>query len=680
MKRSVILVLVAFVFALVGCGDGGGTDANTPASLDELSEEQLAKLSPDLMDILDAQGSADVIVQANPQVIYAATVGFQGKQLEADPAVIWKARQQGAVIWKLTPEQAVIWKMTTDKAVIWKLQEKVSEQDLYVDTTFDRIHGLLTHVDASDVAGLAKLDEVAYISPDREVEVSNFDLTRGTVGTDMVTTRTGYDTFTGLTGDGIGVAVIDSGLYLAHTDFAGRISAIRNFSGEGGIYNAVDGYGHGTHVTGLIAGSGRASSLKGYNTTFEGVAPEVNIIVARVLNSQGVGSTSSVISALSWILAIKSQHNIRVANISLGVPPFESYSTDPMCQAVENAVANDLIVVTAAGNYGFWQGQKIYGAIASPGITPAAITVGASNHRGTLLRQQDANSHNDSIAFFSSRGPTAWDGLVKPDLIAPGWQAISTLAPNSTLALAYPGTRVDACDFGGSPCGESNADYVTMSGTSMSAPLVTGAIALMLEENPSLTPGAVKALVMVSAETLFTENSSSSCYTDEDWYDDPTCAAEFDIVQGTGLLNVPGATFLAGEVSAETNLLLPGDVWLEEEDITPTTEFDSTGETVVWSQGLSWTGKGIVGVDIWATFQQAYQPGEIWSQGLSWTGKGLTFTADPVFSPEVLAEWSTSFVSPYSLGGENRVLGGYTYNWEGSPDFSSASDAWFPEI
>jgi serine protease AprX len=677
MKRNVLLVLVVFMLALAGCGEPAD-DNSSDAGTDDLTAAQMAKIAPDLLDELEVFGSVDIIVQADPQVIYSESIGKSAQNLEIDPAVIWKARREGAVIWKLTPEQAVIWKLSTDKAVIWKFVERLADKGIEPVDVFDSIHGVTMHADLALVRELARLNQTFYMTPDRDVEISGYDTNRGTLGTYEVTTRTSHSSFTGYTGDGIGIAIVDSGLNLSHPDFAGRVVARRNFSGQGFLFNVSDGYGHGTHVAGLAAGDGYASSVDGYTTKFEGVAPEANLIIAKVLTSAGSGSTSAVVSALQWLVAVKNQYNIRVINLSLGLPAFDPYSLDPMCQAVANAVASGIVVVTAAGNYGYYNGEFLYGAIASPGISPAAITVGASNTHNTLERQLDVNGNNDTVAFFSSRGPTAWDGVTKPDLIAPGVGLISVLAPGSTLATTYPNMVIDPCTYGGTQCGASNADYFMMTGTSMSTPLVAGMVALMLEANPSLTTGAVKAILQSTAEPLFTDTSPASCYTDPSWRDTPDCRVVEEMGQGSGLANLPGAVDLSIAVSQATYNMQPGEPWVEDAGLLPMSHFAVTGDDVIWGQGLTWTGKGIIGCDIWETFQAAFQPGEIWAAGLTWTGKGIAVT-EVVWNPNVLPTWSSSFVSPYSLAGDNSVLGGYSYDWEEEPEYSAANDDWFPE-
>src|SRR5205085_1170760 len=157
-----------------------------------------------------------------------------------------------------------------------------------------------------------------------------------------------------------------------------------------------------------------------------GIAPNANLINLRVLNSQGVGATSNVLAALDWVMQNRAAYNIRVVNMSLGGPAIDSYKNDPVCRAVRRLVDAGIVVVAAAGNNGKDSaGNKIYGAIHSPGDEPAAITVGAANSFGTDART------DDGIASYSSRGPTrgSWldpqgarhyDSLIKPDLVAPG--------------------------------------------------------------------------------------------------------------------------------------------------------------------------------------------------------------------------------------------------------------------
>src|SRR5260370_19796453 len=228
------------------------------------------------------------------------------------------------------------------------------------------------------------------------------------------------------------------------------------------------------------------------------MAPNANLINLRVLDQNGAAAESDVISAIQQAIQLKSTYNIRVINLSLGHRVYESYTLDPLCQAAESAWKAGIVVVVAAGNYGRDDslGTKGYGTIASPGNDPYVITVGATNTKGT------ASIADDSIATYSSKGPTLIDRIVKPDLVAPGNGVISILAsPTCTIAVSYPKTMVQDATYeiglpGASP------DYLKLSGTSMATPVVSGAAALLLQKNPSLTPDQMKARLMKTARKI----------------------------------------------------------------------------------------------------------------------------------------------------------------------------------
>src|SRR5215203_3494741 len=229
---------------------------------------------------------------------------------------------------------------------------------------------------------LSSNTDVSYVSLDRDVQpMGHLSRTTGadqarTISTNNVDTTDGR-----INGTGIGIAIIDSGIDVDHKSFLnsssnGRVVYSQDFTGEG---ITSDPYGHGTHVASLAAGNGRIASGQ-----FVGIAPNANLVNLRVLNSQGIGSTSSVLRALDWIASNKTTYNIRVVNMSLGMPAIDSYKYDPICKAVRNLVAEGVVVLAAAGNNGKdSNGNKIYGHIHSPGIEPSAITVGAVNTYGT---------------------------------------------------------------------------------------------------------------------------------------------------------------------------------------------------------------------------------------------------------------------------------------------------------
>ncbi len=171
-----------------------------------------------------------------------------------------------------------------------------------------------------------------------------------------------------------------------------------------------------------------------------GIAPGVNLIDLKVLDQNGQGSDSSVIAALETAIYLKNYYNIRVINLSLGRPVYESYTLDPLCQAVEAAWNAGIVVSVAAGNDGRDNtvGEQGYGTITSPGNDPYVITVGAMKTEGTYTRTDDL------IASYSSKGPTQIDHIAKPDILAPGNLVVSLLAQNSTLENEYPSNLVPA--------------------------------------------------------------------------------------------------------------------------------------------------------------------------------------------------------------------------------------------
>jgi subtilisin family serine protease len=284
----------------------------------------------------------------------------------------------------------------------------------------------------------------------------------------------------GPTGRGVTVAVLDSGI-AADPDLvqpANRILASVNFADQRLV---GDPGGHGTHVAGIIAGNGTRSAGE-----FVGVAPQANIVDVRVLSSSGSGRISSVVRGIEWVLAHQSTYNIRVINLSFGAPTPTSYRTDPMSAAVEIAWRRGIVVVAAAGNTG--PGRD---TVASPGIDPYVITVGAADDQGTV------SPRDDTLAPFSSWGTA--NSNAKPDLVAPGRRIVSIRVSGSALDILFPDRVVVA---------HNGSTYTRLSGTSMAAPVVSGAVALLLQSRPSLTPDQVKA-VLVGTTQPFGQDSSA---------------------------------------------------------------------------------------------------------------------------------------------------------------------------
>ena len=298
----------------------------------------------------------------------------------------------------------------------------------------------------------------------------------------------------GLNGAGIGVAIIDSGM-INFPEFNNKnVVFSENFVG-GTSGSANDQFGHGTHVAGIIAGNGSRSAGSNYTYHFIGIAPGVNIINLRVLDQNGMGTDSQVIQAIQTAISLKNKYNIRVINLSLGRGVYESYKLDPLCQAVEQAWNAGIVVVVAAGNGGRNNAALTngYGTITAPGNDPYVITVGAMNTLGTPSRTDDVP------ASYSSKGPTLWDQVAKPDLVAPGNLIISLYTAGLTLNQEDPGNEIPNSLYQVNGNSTASDTYFILSGTSMAAPVVTGTVALMEQKNPALTPDQVKARLMLTA-------------------------------------------------------------------------------------------------------------------------------------------------------------------------------------
>lgn len=396
------------------------------------------------------------------------------------------------------------------------------------------VKGAAYVVPAGALAQLAKDPEVAYISPDRGLRgVSD---SSATLDYHNETLNTSYAWGLGLDGTGIGVAVLDSGIVdipdLHIPGGASRIVYSQSFIGNTSG-SANDQYGHGSHVAGIIGGNGRKSSGNSDFYTFQGIAPNVNLINLRVLDKNGMGTDSGVISAIETAIRLKDQYNIRVMNLSLGRAAYESYTVDPLCQAVEAAYKAGIVVVVSAGNEGRDNSANNdgYGTITAPGNDPYVITVGAMKTLGT------ADRGDDLIATYSSKGPTAIDHIAKPDLVAPGNLIISLYSSSLLLNKLYPDNEVPKALYQGDSGGDTSSTYYILSGTSMAAPMVSGTAALMLQQNPALTPDQVKAGLMKTAWKTFPQSST---------YTDPTTGVtytdQYDLFTvGAGYLDIQAA-------------------------------------------------------------------------------------------------------------------------------------------
>ena len=407
------------------------------------------------------------------------------------------------------------------------------------------VGGQVADIPDASLDALSHVPGVDGISLDRRIE-GTLERTGATIGATWVRGNLGLD------GTGVGVAIVDSGVANWHDDLGNdRVMRFVDFVNFQPL--AYDDYGHGTHVAGIIAGSGYDSGGRR-----SGIAPGATLLVEKVLDASGEGYISNVIAAIDYAIAYKDQLHLRVLNLSVAAGVYESYTTDPLTLAAKRAVDAGLVVVTAAGNLGKdAQGRPQYGGVGAPGNAPWVITVGASSHMGTIDRS------DDTVASFSSRGPTAIDRQAKPDVVAPGVGIESLAEAGSTLYNTKPLMRLWGT------VRTATEPYISLSGTSMASPVVSGTIALMLQANPSLTPNLVKAILEYTAET-------------RPGYD--------GLTEGAGFLNARGAVELAQKVASGGATL---DASAPQDDPTPWSRHVIWGNSVVSGDAL--------GAGAWAT-------------------------------------------------------------------------------
>jgi serine protease AprX len=305
------------------------------------------------------------------------------------------------------------------------------------------------------------------VTPDASVSVqSSTESTGPHTPSDAFLPQTGATQLAagGDTGQGVTVAVLDTGIDNL-PDFSGRLAGGVDLTGGNNPFQ--DSYGHGTFVAGLIAGNGASS-----NGQYSGEAPGAKLVSIKVAGADGTTHLSTLILGLQWAVDHQSAYGIKVINISLGYQTDQSTISNPLDQAVEATWNSGITVVTSAGNAG-----PFNGTILSPGDDPLVITVGA-------LDDMAADSvPDDEMTNFSSIGPTNPDGWIKPDLVTSGRSVVSLAAPGSTIYNNNPSALVGTANFVGS-------------GTSFSAAITSGAAALVLADNPGLTPNQVKARLL----------------------------------------------------------------------------------------------------------------------------------------------------------------------------------------
>lgn len=351
------------------------------------------------------------------------------------------------------------------------------------------IHAIAARIPVAALAELTEDREVLSIALDDEITASS-DIAGPAIGATLARQVSGVD------GTGVRIAVLDSGVQPV-SGVKDRIAAWVDLI-QPDADRPTDPFGHGTHVAGLIAGAPQEMVEPGGHRLFGGVAPGSEIVSVRVLDHLGRGRTSDAIAGLDWVVSRAADLNIRIVHLSLGHPVRDPAAHDPLVQACEQAWNAGLLVVVSAGNLG--REVESFGTITSPGNSALVLTVGAFSHGGTVTRS------DDEVTSYSSRGPTRFDTVVKPDLLAPGDQLVSLRVPLSLLDRRFPENRV-----GSRSRHAGEAELFRLSGTSMAAAMVSGSAALLFSRDPGLTPAALKTILMSSADKqgdhLFTQGA-----------------------------------------------------------------------------------------------------------------------------------------------------------------------------
>ena len=439
-----------------------------------------------------------------------------------------------------------------------------------------------------------------------------------------------------LTGHGVGVALLDTGISpVEGLDTPGKVVNGPDLSFESQAANTryLDGYGHGTHMAGIIAGRdpGIPAGQEKDSTRFVGMAPDATLVNVKVAAGDGGADVSQVIAGIDWVVAHRRENNIRVLNLSYGTHSTQDPGVDPLAAAVEHAWQAGIVVVVAAGNDGESGGTRL----TDPAIDPYVIAVGSTDHRGS--DQPSAWK----VGSWTNAGTTSR----RPDVVAPG---------KSIVSLRDPGSLADTQHPEGLVSGETSKRLFRGTGTSQSAAVVSGGVALLLQRNPGLTPDQVKGLLKASATKLPGDTSAT---------------------QGAGFLNLRGAveTLQRGAVPAYTQTWAKstGTGSLEaarggSHATDPDNEAVLSGEEDIF--GVAWNG---------AAWNKASAAGTAWSGG-TWRGTAWAGSA------WVGSSWPTTAWTRFSWSGVDwsrrswSTMSFERFSWSGS-DWSRRSwsaDSW----
>ena len=446
-----------------------------------------------------------------------------------------------------------------------------------VERDLNGLGGVIADVPADRIDAVQNATGVRSVSADHRVDLAATDWDPSTDAGSLQNTASTVHATTSATGAGVDVALVDSGIAPVYgLTNAGKVvnGADISFDSQSTKKSDyVDYYGHGTHIAGIIAGN---QTGKPY---FRGIAPDARLLNVKVADATGAVDVSQVIAGIDWVVQHRTDNglNVRVLNLSFGTDSQQSYLADPLSYAAEVAWRNGIVVVTAAGNHG-----TDLGRMTNPAVDPYVIAVGSDDAKGT------ADTTDDAISDFSSWG----DGTRNPDVVAPGRSLVSLRDYGSYIDANYPPAVVAK-------------NYFRGSGTSQATAVVSGVVADLLQQRPTLTPDQVKALLTQTAA--------------------PVPGADVR-AQGAGLVNLDAALAAPTPQSAQawaastgTGSLdaARGSLRLVHDNVALTGEqdimghaFDSSAIAAAEAAGSSWSG---------GTWNGSSWSGSSWS-GSSWSG------------------------------------------------------------
>ena len=499
-----------------------------------------------------------------------------------------------------------------------RLVEQVGGQ---VGRHLEVINGFTALVPAGQVDRLSAGSSVASVTRNEPVQMQAAAYTPTTDAGSLYTTTvaTGAQAYwkAGYTGNGIDVAVVDTGTApVPGLATSGKLvnGPDLSFESQAKGLRYLDTYGHGTHMAGIIAGRADAAvsgRYAGDTTNFLGMAPDARIVSVKVADAMGAADVSQIIAAIDWVVQNKTTGglNIRVLNLSFGTNTTNPYTIDPLCHAVEAAWNKGITVVAATGNAGFYKTPGGPG-LTSPARDPYVIAVGATDTNKTL------STSDDAVASFSSSGVVGTGGTKNPDLVAPG---------KSIISLAVPGSFIDQTYGAG---GAVTGGYMRGSGTSQATAVMSGAAALVLQQHPTWTNNQVKALLTttarkLSAGTMTPAAQGLGTLDLTKALSVTSVAAAYSYTSSTGTATLESARGTAHLV--DNGLTLSGEQDIFAAPVSTATQASRRTAGTAWTggtyNGQAWTGLAFTGTS-WdsANWSGRMWSGRMWSS-VTWSGR-----------------------------------------------------------